>query len=294
LNLFSISQLQQFSGIKSHTIRIWEQRYNALQPTRSEGNTRYYDNTQLRRLLNIVSLMDAGYKVSELCSMPDEKLFKTLDEQLKSNLPEEEGSEYFVSQLIAAGMSFDEQYFKKIFSNCVLRLGLKDAYIEVIYPMLSRIGLMWAANTIPSANEHFISNIVRQKIFSAIDALPPAKSSRSLWVLFLPENEFHEIGLLLSNYLIRQAGKKVIYLGCNVPLETLTKVVNDIAPSHLLFFLVHQNVPENSQNYLDILKNAFNKTKIYLSGNEKLISELKTGKEIHWLQSVDELEKQLL
>ena len=291
MNVFSISQLQQYSGIKAHTIRIWEQRYDALQPHRSEGNTRYYDNSQLRRLLNIVSLMGAGYKVSELCKMTDEKLFRILDEQLKNNLPKDETSEHFTTQLIAAGITFDEAHFEKIFSHCLLRFGIKNTYTRVVYPLLLRIGLMWANDTIAPAQEHFISNMLKQKIFSAIDALPPPKSSANSWLLFLPENEFHEIGLLLSYYLIRQAGKKAIYLGSNLPLATLEATVKQISPAHLLFFLVHQNMPEEIQSYLRFLKKKFRNTKIHLAGNEKLIRHLKTGKEINWIQSVDELER---
>lgn len=293
MNLFSISQLQQFSGIKAHTIRVWEQRYNALNPTRSEGNTRYYDNTQLRRLLNIVSLLESDYKVSELCSMPDETLFKLLEGKQKGTPLSDATNEYFISQLIAATTSFDETHFEKIFSNCVLRLGMRNTYTNVIYPMLNRIGLMWATGTISPAYEHFSSNIIKQKLFSAIDSLPPAKSLRNSWLLFLPENEFHEIGLLFSHYLIRQAGKKVIYLGGNVPFETIISAVEETNPSHLLFFLVHHDTPEDSQDYLNDLKKNFSKIKIILSGNEKLISKLKTGKEFNWIRSVEELEKQL-
>ena len=119
MNLFSISDLQQFSGIKAHTIRVWEQRYNGLNPTRSEGNTRYYDNLQLRRLLNIVSLLESDYKISELCSMTDQMLFKLLEQQLKDTDIKEGTNEYFVAQLIAAATCFDEIHFEKIFSNCV-------------------------------------------------------------------------------------------------------------------------------------------------------------------------------
>ena len=248
------SELQQFSGIKAHTIRVWEHRYNALNPTRSEGNTRYYDNTQLRRLLSIVSLMESDYKVSELCSMTDGTLFKLLEEKQKSTSLSDGTNEYFVSQLIAAATSFDETHFEKIFSNCVLRLGMRNTYLKVIYPMLNRIGILWATGTLSPAYEHFSSNIIKQKLFSAIDSLPPAKSSRNSWLLFLPENEFHEIGLLFSHYLIRQAGKKVIYLGSNVPFETLIDAVEKITPGHLLFFLVHHNTPEYSQGYLDSLR----------------------------------------
>ncbi len=293
MNLFSISDLQKFSGIKAHTIRVWEQRYNALSPTRSDGNTRYYDTTQLRRLLNIVSLMESDYKISELCFMTDEMLFKLLEEKQKSILLGEGANEYFISQLIAAATTFDEAHFEKIFSNCLLRLGMRNTYLSVIYPLLNRIGIMWSAGTMSPAYEHFSCNIIKQKLFSAIDSLPPAKSSRNSWLLFLPENEFHEIGLLFSHYLIRQAGKKVIYLGSNVPFDTLIEAVDKTIPGHLLFFLVHHDTLENSQGYINSLKNHFVKVKIHLTGNEKLISQLKIGKECHWIRSVGDLEKQL-
>ncbi len=293
MNLFSISELEQFSGIKAHTIRIWEQRYNALNPSRSEGNTRYYDNHQLKRLLNIVSLKDSEYKISKLCKMSDKNLFEILSDQLKTNLPVDEKTDYYVSQLIAAGMSFDEQHFDKIFLSCVLRFGISNTYIKVIYPMLSRIGLMWRAGSPSSGYEHFISNIVKQKFFSAIDALPPPKANSNCWLLFLPENEFHELGLLFSNYLIRKSGQKVIYLGANAPFESLINTVKVASPSHLLFFLVNNNIPEHTQNYLnEILKN-FGATKINISGNSKLLSELKISKKVNLIRSVEELEQLL-
>src|ERR1044072_411895 len=119
MNLFSISQLAQFSGVKQHTIRIWEKRYNAFSPTRSEGNTRYYSNDQLRRLLNIVSLMKLNYKISQLGSMPDSELYKIVEKTNYSDLPVE--VEYFILHLTRAGLSYDEMQFDKIFSHCLLR-----------------------------------------------------------------------------------------------------------------------------------------------------------------------------
>lgn len=293
MNHFSISQLQQFSGVKAHTIRMWEQRYNALTPNRSEGNTRYYDGSQLRRLLNIVSLMNGEYKLSELCAMSDDLLFKELRKAPQSSLGTDERNEYFIVQLIAAAINYDEAHFEKIFSGALLRLGLKDTYTKVIYPMLTRIGLMWTENSIPPAQEHFISNIIRQKLFTAIDSMPPAQSSKDSWILFLPENEFHEIGLLFAHYMIRQAGKKVIYLGNNVPSDTLELAVKDINPGNILLFMVHYNIPEDVQQYLDSLKKQFPKIRIHVSGNEKLISQLKSDKAFHWIRSAEELEKYL-
>ncbi len=290
MELFSISQLSSFSGIKPHTIRIWEQRYDALQPNRSEGNTRYYDSSQLRRLLNIVSLMESDYKISELCTMPDKKLFKLINELLQAEVSKNEATEYFISQLIAAGMSYDEPHFEKIFSHSLLRYGIKDNYIKIIYPMLVRIGLMWAGDTIPPAQEHFISNIIRQKIFTSIDALPPPESPAGSWLLFLPENESHDIGLLVANYIIRLFGKKVIYLGSNVPFESLISAVADTSPQNLLLFLVHRDQPQKIETYLSKLNNTFPDRKTYVAGNSA-ISRLKTEKKINLLQSVDDLEQ---
>lgn len=290
---FSISQLQQFSGIKAHTIRIWEQRYNALRPNRSEGNTRYYDNDQLRRLLNIVSLMDGDYKVSELCQMPDEKLFGLVKSTLLDKDGEKGSASYFVSQLLAAGVSYDAPGFEKIFSASLHKYGIKDTYTKVIYPLLDRIGMMWSSNSIPPAQEHFISNIIRQKLFSAIDNVAPARSATGPWLLFLPENEFHEIGLLFSYYLIRNAGKKVIYLGANVPLDTLIAAVKDTKPSNLMLFFVHNDLVEECELYCKTLTKHFSNINIHISGNEKLISEVKKGKSINWIHSVEELEREL-
>lgn len=289
--LFSISQLEQFSGIKSHTIRIWEQRYNALHPGRTDGNTRFYDNSQLRRLLNIVSLLQSGYKVSEVCAMTDEKLFILIRES--HNSINNKSVEYFVLQFIAAGMGYDELLFLDLLSQCVLCYGMKDTYIKVIYPLLVRIGLMWTSDDILPSFEHFITNIIRQKLCAAIDSLPPAKSTLDVWLLFQPENEFHEIGLLLSNYLIRLSGKKVIYLGSNVPLNSLTSTVKDASPGKLLSFLVHSDFSEHTQKYIDKLSVSFSSKKMYIAGSQKLISQLQPPKNIGWLYSIEDLEEVL-
>jgi DNA-binding transcriptional MerR regulator len=294
MNLFSISDLQHLSGIKAHTIRMWEQRYQALRPNRSVGNTRYYDDSQLRRLLNIVSLLEFDYKVSELCSLPDIQIFHLIEGQLKSPMPADEAGEYLATQLIAAGMSFDEYYFEKIFSNSILRLGLSQTYSKVLFPMLERIGFMWTANKISSAHEHFISNLVKQKLHSAIDALPPAKANKDIWLLFLPENEFHEIGLLFSHYLIKLSGNQSIYLGANTPLDAIVSATEALNPKHILIFLVHNSGLEQTQNYINKLKGNTNKVVVHLAGNDRLLSALKLNKGINRIQTIKELEKQLV
>jgi DNA-binding transcriptional MerR regulator len=292
MNYFSIAQLQQFSGIKAHTIRIWEQRYDALIPSRSVGNTRHYDNKQLIRLLNIVSLLDAGHKISEVGVMTDQMHAKLLEKELSGHDNIESINEYFIAQLIAASVSLDEPYFEKIFSNCVEKMGMKYTYTTVLYPMLIRTGLMWVCGMFSPAYEHFSTNIIKQKLYTAIDSMPPATSNES-WLLFLPEDEFHEIGLLFSSYLIKLSGKKVIFLGGNIPSETLMNLSDEINPTHLLFFLVHNNNIEDLKEYINNLTNKFNKTQIHISGNEKLMTQLKPDMDFNWINSVEDLEKQL-
>ena len=293
MNLFSISELQQFSGVKAHTIRVWEQRYEALKPERSEGNTRYYDGSQLRRLLNIVSLMNGDFKVSELCSMPDEKLNELLETQLTKNISPDYATEYLISQLIAASMEFSEEKFDKLFSNAVLRFGIKGTYLRVIYPSLMRLGILWAKDVLPPAQEHFITNLIRQKLHTAIDALPPPTLPKKSWLLFLMEDELHETGLLFAHYLLRKAGHKVIYLGSNVPFASIESAVNELNITKILFFLVRKNDADNDLKKINRMKKIFPSQKIYMASDPSRLSSLKNSKNFNRLFSVEDLEAQI-
>jgi hypothetical protein len=284
--------LARYSGIKPHTIRVWERRYNALSPNRSEGNTRYYDNQQLRRLLNIVSLMESDYKVSELCLMPDNKLF-SLVEELPRKAADNRLNEFFVLQLISAGINYDEVNFDKIFAHCLLKYGIGETYLKVIYPMLHRVGIMWTTNALEPAAEHFISNQVRQKLFTVIDSLPAVKTTKDSWLLFLPENEFHEIGLLFANFLIRQSGRKVVYLGVNVPLESLFVAVKETSVPNVLLFLTHNDLPGETEDYLKDLSLFLGGKKIYVAADQSLSDGIESPENIHWLSSPQKLEQLL-
>ncbi|MEO6893495.1 MAG: MerR family transcriptional regulator [Ginsengibacter sp.] len=290
MNLFSISQLSRLSGIKPHTIRIWEQRYDALTPNRSDGNTRYYDNDQLRRLLNIVSLINGGYKVSELSVMPDQKLFKLIEEISGKDFKKNK-AEYFILQLISAGMNYDEMNFDKIFSHCLLKYGMRNTYIEIIYPMLKRVGIMWTTDLIQPAAEHFISNIIRQKLFTVIDSFPAAKEASDSWMLFLPENEFHEIGLLFSHFMIRIAGHKSVYLGANVPLRSVKEAVKVSSPDNLLLFLTHKDTNDSTQQYLNELSAHFKNKKIRIAGDPIYFKNIGVERNTSLIYSVEDLER---
>jgi len=292
MNLFSISQLSQYSGIKAHTIRIWEQRYQALTPSRSEGNTRYYDNTQLRRILNISSLLNLGFKVSDVCKKSDEQLFK-LVKDAKKNIVTDESQEFYISQLVSSSLTFNETLFNQTFEDYLNQNGLEKTYLNIIYPTLQRIGLLWATNNIPPAQEHFTSNLFRLKLFSAINELPEVQKNADKWLLFLPEDEFHELGLLFSYYQIKKAGKNAFYLGTNVPMVSLTEAVNDIDPEFLLFFLVHHNLPENVEKLISNLAKAFPDKIIIAVGNEEIKEDIQYSKSIIFLHHANDLEQLL-
>ncbi|WP_029033882.1 MerR family transcriptional regulator [Salinimicrobium terrae] len=292
MDQFSISQLSQFSGVKPHTIRIWEKRYNALKPNRSEGNTRYYDGTQLRRLLNIVGLSETGIKISRLCAMSDEELFKMkLDYENDAGLKND--YQYFINQLIAAGMNYDEANFEKAFSHCLLRFGLEKTYVEIIYPLLDRIGLMWSVDNFPPSQEHYISNLVRQKMFTAIDSMPPVTKTDENWLLFLPEDEFHELGLLFTNYYLRSRGKNVIYLGPNVPLSAVKHTLDQIEIENVLLFMVHHDLPEKIELYLKDLRELTEERKVLIAGGGVDTQSIKEDKNLVILSTVEDLEREV-
>ncbi len=288
MNTFTISDLSRFSGIKQHTIRIWEQRYKALKPQRSAGNTRYYDNSQLRRLLNIASLIPFGYKASELCSMKDEQLFQLVQEL--QIVPGNQPDEYLISQLVSAGLRFDEEAFESFFTKTLMRYSLRDAYTWIIYPMLNRIGLMWSSNEIPPSSEHFISNLIRQKLFTAINSLPLPKDTAARWLCFLPEDELHEMGLLMAAYLIRQAGHRPIYLGTNVPFSSVVDAAGETNPDVLLTFFVRRDSPEFHAKYILDLASHFREARIFIAADEHTATPF-PKKNIKWLKSVSELEQ---
>lgn len=291
MNSFTIAQLAQFSGIKPHTIRMWEHRYQVLSPQRTSGNVRVYSGEDLRRLLNIVSLHHRGYKLAELGEMEDQVLDSLIQDQYDLN--KQTDANPFVFQLLTAGLEFDEIAFDKTLSHCILRFGMHKTYVEIIYPLVNRMGLMWASDILPPVQEHFMSNLLRQKILTAIDSLPPPRMGREKWLLFLPEDEYHEIGLLLAHYQLRNNGMNSIYLGVSVPLLTLQTAIESIGPDCLLLFFVHRDLPENANYYISQLRNVFQEGAVYLSGNEQMIEQLRLDENTKWLRSTDDLEAEI-
>ena len=271
---YSIQYLEEISGIKAHTIRIWEQRYHLLKPKRTASNIRYYDDDQLRKLLNVTTLLEFGYKISHIADMSNAQLMQELKNKL------EQGNDvmffqHFTNELIISSLNFDKPSFEKQFNSCVLKFGFVSTIEKVLYPTMKRVGVLWQLEEMNPSQEHFISNLITQKLHSAIDGLPEHVSASKKCILFLPENEHHEIGLLYFNYLLTRSGIKTIYLGANVPLNSVKQAADQLNPSHLVLFMIKAASPEQSNDYLKKLCKLFPAKQIVLCGSPPVLQTVR-------------------
>ncbi len=289
MNSFTISQLEQFSGIKAHTIRVWEKRYNALRPNRSLGNTRYYDGHQLKRLLNIASLIEGESQVAKFCLLSDEELAQKVIEKFDQFRSDETDASNYILQLTATGINYDTCSFDRVYKQAAKRFDTITLYKLVIIPFLNRVGILWVGERIAPGQEHFMTNLILQKIHAATSALPLVPKREETWVLCMPEREFHEIGLLFSHFMLCQAGKSSIYLGCNLPFDALISTVQEVRATHILVFFIHYDQPSKAQEYINSLIFNCKNCKILISGNVRLISKLHLDEKVEWIKSVDDL-----
>jgi len=282
----SISNLEQLSGVPIHTIRIWERRYNALEPQRSSGGTRFYTDHDLKRLLNIVSLQQAGIKISQACALSGAQIDALLEEDLNTSISSNASHEFYISQLLKDGVNYNELAFSMLLDRCINDYGMLECYTKVMFPLLQRLGLMWQLDHICPAHEHFIAAIVRQKLMTAIASIPLTQQTGPTWLLFLPEDEGHDIPLLFANFLLRNHGFKVVYLGERVPMDSLKDAQTAVHAENMLFFMVRQRPIKEAADYLSELGKTFNESNIYLAGNGRLIGELELPHNVNWFSSI--------
>ncbi|MBK0371228.1 MerR family transcriptional regulator [Flavobacterium agrisoli] len=218
-SVFTIKDLENLSGIKAHTIRIWEKRYAILAPMRTETNIRVYDLTNLQKLLNITLLHQYGYKISKIATYPSEKI----PEMVREIISHKNANNHAISELKIAMMHFDQELFFNTYNWLIREKTFKAIFYDVFVPFLDELGLLWQSETISPAHEHFISYLIKQKIVAntePLQAKTPQNNSK-VFVLSLPQNEIHELGLLFLQYEILQKGYKSIYLGESMPIENL-------------------------------------------------------------------------
>ncbi len=240
---YSIKDLEILSNIKSHTIRIWEKRYNVLNPERTDTNIRYYTNEDLKKLLNVSFLNKHGIKISKIMEMSEEEVHQSVQSFNLTN----SDNDTLIENLIIAMIDLNELFFHKTLTASANTLGFEKTITEIVFPFFHRIGVMWQTGVINPAQEHFVSNIIRQKIIAATDLLDYTSEDQLPKVLlFLPENELHELSLLLYNYSLRKRAYTTIYLGQAVPLESLQRIIEITSPDFLICSIT------NTMNNLDV------------------------------------------
>ena len=218
-NTFSIKDLENLTGIKAHTIRIWEKRYNVLEPLRTDTNIRFYDLKALQKLLNITLLHDYGYKISKISKMASEHISVLVNEIISNK----SAKSHAISSFKLAMMNFDQKLFLDVYEKLLSEKSFKEIFFEVFIPLMEEIGFLWQADTISPAHEHFISYLIKLKLMvntEKIQNISPTKEDK-LFVLYLPMDEVHELGLMYLNYEILLNGYKSIYLGESVPTDSL-------------------------------------------------------------------------
>jgi DNA-binding transcriptional MerR regulator len=290
-NVFSIKDLENLSGIKAHTIRIWEKRYNVLEPMRSETNIRYYDIKNLQKLLSIVLLHNYGYKISKISTLSAVEFNKLANDIIS----EKSAKNHAISTFKIAMMNFDQTLFFNTYNKLLSEKTFKDVFYSVFIPLMQELGFLWQTDTISPAHEHFITYLIKQKLLintEKVQTLAPTKEDK-VFVLFLPSNEIHELGIMYLNYEILLNGYQTIYLGESIPIESLLDLKNAFEKiTFVSYFTVEPN-QEIIADYIDEL----NEKLIKDSDNEMLIlgrmishiSEKNKYEKIHVYNSIEEL-----
>jgi methanogenic corrinoid protein MtbC1 len=268
---FSISDIENLTGIKAHTIRVWEQRYNFFETKRTETNIRYYNDEDLCLFLNIATLNENGYKISKISKMNTDEinsLVKTLKED-HYNINVQ------VQMLTNAMLKMDDEEFEEILNGCIEDLKMETAISDIIFPFLRKIGFMWQVGAINSAHEHFATHKIEQKIIQATYQLKKSKLPKGKkYILFLPPNENHEVGLLFAQYLLKSNGYQTLYLGQNLPYDSLSEVNSYYEPDFVFSVLTSANTNNSVDDTIKKIKEHIGNTPLILAGNQVMFSSL--------------------
>jgi DNA-binding transcriptional MerR regulator len=259
---YSIKDLEVLSGVKAHTIRIWEKRYHLLSPARTDTNIRYYNDADLRRILNVSLLVKSGFKISKVAKWEESQLKQTVLEATEKKVAEPD----YVERLIIHMLNFDNIGFYRLVNEIIEQKGFEDATVKVFFVLFERIGTYWQVGSIFPAQEHYVTSILRQKLIAETDKLGVDNRNGQTMLFFLPEGELHEMSLLFYAYLARKYGYNVIYLGQFVPFEDLGKVQAHINIDYVFTAFINPLTKEDLESYLLRLKETFQHQKIFITG----------------------------
>ena len=286
---YSIRELEKLSGIKAHTIRIWEKRYRIINPLRTDTNIRYYSDEDLKKIINISLLNNHGIKISKIAGLSSSEIVMRVTE-LSENIS---STGIHIDRLVMAMINLEEENFEGVLNELIHRYGFEKAITEIVYPFLEKIGILWLTGNVSPTQEHFISNLIRQKIIVAIDALPLAPRTSRRAVLFLPEGEHHELGLLFYYYITKKAGIRTYYLGQQVPMGDVSAVCESHQPQLLITAITTSPSGRFVQAYLDNLCRGHASRMILASGHVLKKIALKIPSNLHIFSNSAELKSLL-
>ncbi len=269
---YSIKDLERISGIKAHTLRIWEQRYNILHPERTQTNIRYYNNYNLKKIINVALLNNNGFKISAIAKMSDAELLKEVERFLNDYNKESDQ----VDHLVLCLMDLDEAKFEQIMNNAIIHFGFENTLEKIIFPFFRQMGNLWLLGIINPAQEHYISNLIRQKIIVGIDRITirPSQQARKI-LLYLPQMELHEMGLLYAHYLAKLRGHQCFYLGQSVPLEDLSAICKQLKPHQILSIFTAPSPEMELNEYLKLCSEQIPEIPFLISGRMVVGGEYK-------------------
>jgi len=283
---YTIEQFSKITGFSKLLIRTWENRYNLFVPGRSSTNIRFYSDATLIKGLNIVILREKGLKISKISLMSDYEI-----ESLVRDISKEEDSAYFTKQLnkvIEAGITFDSDLFNRTIDDSFTKFGTLYVYVNILFPAMTRIGYLWLTKEILPSQEHFLSELIKQKLYSHIGNVNISiNDNMENWVLFLPEGEHHEIGLLVAHLLLLEKNNRVIYLGQSVPVDSLN-IINDFHDvDNILFFAVTRSSVQRKDDIIFNLRQHFKNQKIYCVTKPNT-PDFKSDKNLQIINSIDQ------
>ncbi len=267
---YSIKDLEYLSGIKAHTIRIWEKRYQLLEPDRSDTNIRFYSDNDVRKIMNVALLVKSGYKISIVASFDDAKIQAEVLRQNRSFLDPEKN----IEQLLLHAVNLDTFGFEKLLNTIIQENGFSKTTQNVIFPFFNRIGLLWQAGTIFVAHEHFVSNLIRNRLIIEAARFDNNLSEKTM-LFFLREDEMHELGLLYFNYLAASNGFRCVYLGQSLPFGDLANLLRSTEFDFVCTSFIYSIEKPELEQYLSNLSMVFNKNKILIAGRQIVLHKPK-------------------
>lgn len=285
MNAFTIKDLENLSGIKAHTIRIWEQRYSFLKPRRTETNIRYYNNEELKTILNVALLNKYGFKISHIDKMDESEI----QDRILSLSQVQAQQERIINELIQCMIDLDIDQFEATLDNYIVARGIERTITQIIFPFLEKIGILWTTNHINPAQEHLVTNIIRQKLIVGIESINTHIQVNKSVLLFLPEGEHHELGLLFIFFLLRSRGLKVLYLGANVPVSDVEFVAKIKQPDFAYTHLTSVAHNFNFEKFLNHISNKVKNIPVVVSGQVTQQYKKKSPQGVHFKKSLNEV-----